>query len=74
VEQWRWRLLRLSGAVEGVLPTNGGGSQDLTARALAAGRGLRFDLGNEIGDELPPFSLREMLLSTITQNSPTPIA
>jgi hypothetical protein len=61
VEQWGWRLLRLSGAVEGVLPTNGGGPQDLTARELAAGCGLRFDLGDEIGDELSPFLFRKML-------------
>jgi hypothetical protein len=32
VEQRRWRLLRLSRAVEGVLSMNGGRSQDLTAR------------------------------------------
>ena len=43
-----------------MLPADSGRSQHLASRALAAGCGTRFDLGDQIGDEFPPFVLREV--------------
>jgi len=36
------------------------GPQDLTALAVAVGRGLALDVGDQLSDELPPFLLRKM--------------